>query len=377
MAKIISMFSHKGGVSKTTTAFNLGWMLATLGHKVILVDADPQCNLTGASLGLINSWPPDGPYFGETNELDEEEFGKIQNETRDFFTENLDRTLYGSLKPAFESEPVMLEPVDCFPISERPGLYLLPGHLQLGEYEVSLSIAQEMSGSLLPLKNVPGAINYLLRKTAENIDADYVVVDMSPSLGSLNQNLVAISDLLVVPTTPDFFSIMALKSLARVLPRWHKWAERASENEVLRTATYAFPKPNLKFAGAVIQRYRLYRKATKEDLFGTPTGPFMQWIERVTGSIDQDLFPALASAGLTFPEEVYQSAGMSGHVLARIQEFHSLLPKSQEHRVPVFALRSEHLGTQGVVLAGSQAQIEVFNAIFENFAKGVEYLARQ
>jgi chromosome partitioning protein len=49
--KIISLFNHKGGVSKTTTTFNLGWMLAQQGHKTLIVDADPQCNLTALVLG--------------------------------------------------------------------------------------------------------------------------------------------------------------------------------------------------------------------------------------------------------------------------------------------------------------------------------------
>jgi Flp pilus assembly CpaE family ATPase len=52
MAKVISLFNHKGGVSKTTTTFHLGWKLARLGKKVLIVDADPQCNLTGLTLGL-------------------------------------------------------------------------------------------------------------------------------------------------------------------------------------------------------------------------------------------------------------------------------------------------------------------------------------
>jgi cellulose biosynthesis protein BcsQ len=50
MVQKIALFNHKGGVSKTTTTFNLGWMLATKGKKVIIVDADPQCNLTAMVL---------------------------------------------------------------------------------------------------------------------------------------------------------------------------------------------------------------------------------------------------------------------------------------------------------------------------------------
>ena len=51
MATTISLFNHKGGVSKTTTTFNLGWALADAGYKVLLVDLDSQCNLTGIILG--------------------------------------------------------------------------------------------------------------------------------------------------------------------------------------------------------------------------------------------------------------------------------------------------------------------------------------
>ena len=53
MVRKIALFNHKGGVSKTTTTFHLGWMLAAKGNKVVLVDADPQCNLTGPVLGFI------------------------------------------------------------------------------------------------------------------------------------------------------------------------------------------------------------------------------------------------------------------------------------------------------------------------------------
>jgi chromosome partitioning protein len=52
MMPIISLFNHKGGVSKTTTAFNLGWAMADRGHRVLMVDGDPQCNLTGTVLGF-------------------------------------------------------------------------------------------------------------------------------------------------------------------------------------------------------------------------------------------------------------------------------------------------------------------------------------
>lgn len=51
MAKTICFFNHKGGVSKTTTTFNVGWSLSSKGYKVLMVDLDSQCNLTGLVLG--------------------------------------------------------------------------------------------------------------------------------------------------------------------------------------------------------------------------------------------------------------------------------------------------------------------------------------
>ena len=166
MAHKIALFNHKGGVSKTTTTFHLGWMLAAKGKTVILADADPQCNLTGLVLGNEE----DG--FENWYELESE------------------RNVKAGLAPAFESLPRLIDPVNCYSVPERTGLFLLPGHIGLSEYEVTLGIAQELSASIQTLQNLPGAPSYLLDKTAEAYDADYVLIDMNPSLSSLNQNLL-------------------------------------------------------------------------------------------------------------------------------------------------------------------------------------------
>ena len=90
MATRIALFNHKGGVSKTTTAFHLGWMLVSKGHRVLLVDADPQCNLSGLILG----------FKGET-EFDE------------FYETDTTRNIRAGLAPAFESQPRGIKPVEC------------------------------------------------------------------------------------------------------------------------------------------------------------------------------------------------------------------------------------------------------------------------
>ena len=63
--KKIAIFNHKGGVSKTTSTFNIGWKLAELGHRTLLVDCDPQCNLTG----LVLEYSQQDDYAYDSSDL--------------------------------------------------------------------------------------------------------------------------------------------------------------------------------------------------------------------------------------------------------------------------------------------------------------------
>ena len=124
MTKIICLFNHQGGVSKTTTAFNLGWMMALKGKWVLLADFDPQCNLTGMVMG-----------FKGVDDLAAIYAGTPPNNIKD------------GLAPAFESQPRQIAPVECVEVAGNDKLFLLPGHISLAEYETTLGIAQELSGS--------------------------------------------------------------------------------------------------------------------------------------------------------------------------------------------------------------------------------------
>ncbi|WP_339240523.1 ParA family protein [Geobacillus sp. FSL W8-0466] len=121
MVRVISLFNHKGGVSKTTTTFNLGWVLADLGYRVIMVDGDPQCNLTGMALD-----------FSGMDDFEE------------FYEKNPDGNIKDALKPAFLSQPVSLQPVKCLEVSGRENLFVLPGHVGFAEYDVPLGIAHDV-----------------------------------------------------------------------------------------------------------------------------------------------------------------------------------------------------------------------------------------
>lgn len=340
MAKRMALFNHKGGVSKTTTTFHVGWMLASKGYRVVLVDADPQCNLTGLVLGL-----------------------KGESEFDNFYQTESARNIRAGLAPAFESQPRAIEPVECLSVTGCEGLFLLPGHIRLSEYEVTLGIAQELSGSIQTLQNLPGSLSHLLDITAAKHNADFMLVDMNPSLSSINQNLLMTSDFFTVPTSPDYFSVMAVESLSTVIPRWHGWSDRAKSNPVLKGANYRYPDKDPKFMGTIIQKFRPRK--------GAPTEGFQKWIDLINERVTKQLIPTLDRLKMLLPKEKYQQVhGLYPNLcLSQIADFNTLIAKSQEHQTPVFALSDEQLGHVGTVLTEDQKKRKEFHDVFETLVE--------
>ncbi len=346
MVQKIALFNHKGGVGKTTTTFNLGWMLAAKGKKVILVDTDPQCNLTAYALGA-------------TTEEDEARIEAIYNIRSNIKT---------GLAPAFESQPKAIEAVDCIPLEGQEGLFLLPGHLALEEYEVTLAAAQELSRSIHSLKNLPGAISDLFDKTAAKFNADYLLIDMSPRLGAINQNLLMTSDFFLVPTTANFVSMIAIDSLSKILPKWYAWAKTASSLPILKTATYPFPEVNLKFLGTIVQNHRIFG--------GKETVAFQTQLEKVQQAVANKLVPILEKNNLLLPKENYINEGIEEHfTLAKIPNVNSLTALSQEHGTPVYALTAKQLGYTGNALTHNQDKQREFEATFSDLADKIIQLS--
>ena len=358
MAKQIALFNHKGGVGKTTTTFNLGWMLANKGKKVIIVDCDPQCNLTGMVLGF----------------KDAEGFASI-------YTSKEVTNIRDGLAPAFESRPALIEPVNCERIKGQPNMHLLPGHIGLAEYEVTLGIAQELSGSLVTLQNLPGSLHYLFSKTADKYNADFILVDMSPSLGPINRNLLMTSDYFIVPMFPDYFSAMATESLASILPKWSAWAKQSKLSSLLREAIYPFPDRHPKFLGTIVQNYRVRE--------GFPAAAFREWINQIKIGVETKLIPALRENDMLLPYELYEEANQIAlnpsefsdilfpdlaydsaisQPLLQLPNFNSLIARSQKYKAPVFDLTDDQLEQEGIVLKTTKKSMEDFRALFSDGA---------
>jgi chromosome partitioning protein len=160
---IISIVNHKGGVGKTTSAVNIGAGLNLLGKKVLLVDLDPQANLT-VHLG---------------------------------FSPNLEKTIYGALKGKY---PIPIDTV-------KPGLDVVVSTLDLAGAEIELS---SETGREIILKE-------LLEKVQSQYD--YILIDCPPSLGLLTVNSLSASKQVIITVEPGTFSLMGMSKLFEVIDK--------------------------------------------------------------------------------------------------------------------------------------------------------------
>lgn len=333
MKKIV-LFNHKGGVSKTTTTFNIGWMLAKKGKKVLLVDGDPQCNLTSL-------------FFGDSfDKYYEEEATKEQN-------------IKDGVRAAFEGRPEPIKALTCKSAERNGNLYLLAGHMNFSEYDAQLNFAQNASNALTSLKSLPGALNDLIVKTAERYNIEYVFVDLNPGLSSINQNLFLISDAFIIPTNPDSFSLMALHSLSKILPSWVRWKE--NNLDLYRDSAYPLPEETPKFIGEIAQRFNIRN--------GEATKPYKEKIGELAELIKNTLVPSFSKSKMMFDEEDYKRVSIGeDYKLAEIKDFQGLSPKSHKAHVPVFELTDPELDAQGAALKGMQENRKTFMNLYSGIS---------
>jgi cellulose biosynthesis protein BcsQ len=346
--KQIAIFNHKGGVAKTTMTFHLAWMLAVLGKRTMIVDCDPQCNLTGLFLGDIDA--EDYPFESDAPQKP--------------------RNIRDAVRPAFESRPYMIEATEIFESPGQSGLFLLPGHVGLSEYESQLAVAHELSNTLSALQNIPGALHHAIMKTAEKNAIDFALIDMSPSLGAINQNLFMTSHAFIIPMAPDLFSSMALKSLSRTLPKWAEWGKKAASNALLKSADYPFPDITPKYLGSSVQNFR---KRSRNNEEAKPTEAFQKWFDRLAETRQTDLLSALDASKMLLPEQAYRAAlAPVDQFLMEIGSLDGLIATAQELAKPVFAINlQEDTEFRGNVADTYRTKIDDIRRRFESGAKKV------
>jgi hypothetical protein len=203
-------------------------------------------------------------------------------------------------------------------------------------------------------------------------DIDYAIVDLSPSLGAVNQNLLCTSDSFIVPMAPDFFSAMALRSLSRVLPKWGAWSRKAASQEFLAEADYPWPSTHPKYLGSIVQNYRRRSRGGQE---ARPTQAYQKWFDALSDAKQRHLIPALGESEYLLDGEVYAAANAPlDAFLLEVPDFNSLIAVSQVVSKPVFALTQEDIGSSGVVFDTQDRSIQDFNNTYRVGAEKIVHL---
>lgn len=352
----ILLFNHKGGVGKTTSAYNLGWKLTERGHRVLLVDGDSQVNLTARALGTRFE-----DYYDESSDT------RFNN-------------IYDAVRPVFEGRPTPIEAFDCPKAENSTNLFVLPGHPDLSSLEGQISLAQETRGTLSVTKNLPGALHKLISLIEERHQIDYSVIDINPGLGALNQNFFMISSAFIVPTNPDPFSLMSLKTLGFEIERWISW--KGTFGPAFADATYPLPTGVTKFLGALHSRFNRHKSKA--------AGRYHERISQIDDRIEDELVPALRMSGCLFSTAAYRAASNVTlpeaatdpdkkrlFALARIPDFAQVSHIAAESGKPVFDINDTDLQAadlRGNVKASVQGNISTFDAIFEAICNKIEII---
>jgi cellulose biosynthesis protein BcsQ len=295
-AKQLVFFNNKGGVGKTTLAYNTAIQFAKKGFRTVLVDLDPQCNLTRLALGY--------EYYENT------------------LYSHIHKTIYDVLEGIIVGGSDVDYGTQFEPLGNvNENLFLLRGDTKLYKYENILPIAFNLAAGGNPSGFFQtSAIERFLRAKGMDDDVDIFVIDTSPSLNSLNQTIILGSDYFVVPLMPDAFSLQGIENMGEVFTEWkQKWKNTARAMSTGIETQYVLDGEGL-FIGYIMNSFNVYAEHAIRD--------HQKWIEQVPEKVRDNLSQRHSKNGLVIDT--------CKEPLANLQDFGRLPGISQETGQAIF-----------------------------------------
>ncbi|MGE6761421.1 ParA family protein [Corallococcus interemptor] len=285
----ICFFNNKGGVGKTTLVANLAAQMSLeLGCKLLVVDADPQCNLTQYML------------------------------TDDEFIDTYDQepaSIYSIIHPLSigrgYSEKLPIRAVQKF------GCDIVIGdpRLALKEDLLAQDWRDAKAGGTRGLRTT--FVFSDLFKKAKNYD--FVFIDMGPSLGAINRAILLSADFFVVPMSIDIFSLWAIKNIGEAVKIWRKELENGIELAEDPSEIPHLGKLNhIRFLGYVTQQHKERTKAGSRRI--------VEAYDAINRRLPAEIEDKLST--------LYSSKDIEPH-LGDIKHLASLAPKSQTLHAPM------------------------------------------
>ncbi len=335
--KSIVFFNNKGGVGKTTLLCNLAaYLVLEARKKVLVIDADPQCNSTS--------------YVIE-DDLTDEIYSKNKRQTIDHF-----------IQPTVRGKGDSLEKIKPLH-SSRFGFDIIPGdpRLAIAEDVLATDWKDATSGHERGLQTT------FVFKTMSNLysDYDYIFFDVGPSLGAINRAILVGSDFFVVPMSVDVFSLMAIDNIELSLSKWKSSLERGMEDyerdEGRKYIINGIEQTwNLQFCGYVMQQY--LAKTIKGQKV------HVKAYEKISKDIPSKIQAKMVK------NFVKNTKSISIPLLGEIENLYSLIPMSQTSKAPIFALKAKD-GVVGAHFAKVSAAKEIYARIAESLEVNIESLS--
>lgn len=302
-APVLTFFNNKGGVGKTSLIYHLSWIFASLHKRVVIIDLDPQANLTAAF-------------------LEEDTIEAIWNQ------QNLGSTIYQCVKPLTGvsdiAEPILQ--------NIATDLYLLPGDVNLSGYEDTLSAEWPNSlgdNNLYRPMRILSSFWQVMQMAASKVQADIILVDIGPNLGAINRSVLVATDYVVIPLGVDLFSLQGLKNLGPTLRSWKSLWQKRLDNWVDSDEKDSFSGFNLPQGGMQSIGYLCQQYSVRMD---RPVKAYDKWVQRIPEVYRESVLNQAANGKIRQEDDPY--------CLAIIKHYRSLIPLAQEHRKPIFNLTS-------------------------------------
>lgn len=217
--KMIAVFHNKGGVGKSTLLFHTACALAEQGHKILMMDLDPQSNLSLYGLSdsnLQTIWEKEESVILDGFPIGTNTFNTSQNDLL-----SSPRTIHFLLKPVESG----VDDYNVLPPAKQlfENLSLIPGRITLSQFESILADRWTISPdeNVLAIRTIT-QFRTIASRYAETYGYEYVFLDVSPSLGLLNRAIITSCDAFFMPATPDLFSMYGIRNIGQSLVRWKK-----------------------------------------------------------------------------------------------------------------------------------------------------------